>query len=90
MTTMLEKKIVFELEDIKSIRAVCPNAECQSEISRPPENAYKFPAACPHCRIEWAKPDEHDLLGAISKVLARQPNGRVRLKFEIEVGGDWA
>lgn len=78
-----EVRYIFELEDIKTIRCVCPNPECSAEISCPPDVAYRFPDACPHCRTEWAKPDEHDLLSAISRLLTKKASrNQVKLKFE--------
>ena len=78
----LETRLVFELEDIKNIRIVCSNEQCQGEIALPPRNKMALPDQCPHCGKSWEKTiSERRLLAAINTFLELEKSP-LRLKFE--------
>lgn len=51
---VIEKLIVFDVNEIHRVRVQCWNLDCgQDFILRLDKNGDDIPVACPHCREQW-------------------------------------
>ena len=80
-----EKKLVFQLEDIKTVRLVCRNSKCGGEVSRPPHSAYdQLPGKCAYCNTPWSDQGfERRFLSALKDMLL-STNNAAKLKFDMD------
>jgi hypothetical protein len=84
-----EKRIVFDLTDIKMVRHRCP--KCQGEVSHKAEDicVNRFPKQCPLCGFLWGDfkdPlfERHCQFLKILKKMLETPNQDIQLKLEID------
>ena len=85
MTT--EKKAVFELSDITSIKLICTTCK-HSQVYELENGKYSLPDRCPWCKAFWD--DDKDLWGKINSLMSlvkylhdRERPGAMIAKFEI-------
>ena len=80
---MVERRIIFESEDILKILIQC--VECNFELVIMPERNFEIPSFCVYCDTIWKARDgsvEENLIRAI-RSMCREEQGSMHLRIEV-------
>ena len=92
---MKETRLIFDVEDIVSIRYTCPQSDCRGEIVRRLDSQKHVGNGCPFCGGEFwparrwpngpGDPPERTIFDNL-KALTGVADDRCRVRFEMRTG----